>query len=637
MIIGNYNVTAEIICLIVAIFLFLLMLYSNPRKTRSYTIVFSGVILSIFTIISQIALISASTRTDIFGINTFFFLSSMFLFMYLIILCFIYASICLLSSNTRQHIHYLHYRMLAIALLYIIATVILFYYNSHISEHFPVDTILTFYTTAGLIDCVFSYISVIRNHKTIPSVTCKYAIIFIILDFIMLAVQIHFKYVIFTSLSYVLPFMILYILFHSNPYDEVIGCQNKYSYEARFSNSVLIKRNFLIIDIRFPQLKNVNYAIHNQQIDEMAALICREIELLHRLIHIYRIDPSEFAVMVYIRDENKVHTFINNVEQIINRNIQKASFNVNYRMVAFRNNPVISTTHRLNSLTDYLFSIDNASTGNCCYIATDTDYENFHETYRIEQMLLDIRNKNDLNDPRVICYAQPIFSVKDNSFRTAETLMRLQLDETIIYPDKFIPLAEKNGCIHTLTTIILNKVCSMIHELESLYSFDAITVNCSSSELSDKHLFDELMSIINANHVEARHIRLELTESSMFDDFDTVLYNMKKFNESGVMFYLDDFGTGYSNLERIIGCPFHTIKFDKSLLYKALKNDGVSDLMSHMISVFKKQGFILLIEGVEDDYQNEYCISQGFDYIQGYRYSKPHPIEELTDYFVKIQ
>ena len=213
--------------------------------------------------------------------------------------------------------------------------------------------------------------------------------------------------------------------------------------------------------------------------------------------------------------------------------------------------------------------------------------------------------------------------------------MRLSLDGTVIYPDKFIPLAESNNCIHTLTRIILNKACKIIHEFENDYDFDALTINCSSSELSDRNLFNDLMGIINDNGINPEHIRLELTESAMFDDFETVLYNMEKLNQSGIKFYLDDFGTGYSNIERIIGCPFYTIKFDKSLLYKALNNDGVSDLMSHMISVFKKQGFVLLIEGVEDDTQNSYCIEQGFDYIQGYKYSKPHPIIELKNYFNK--
>ena len=291
--------------------------------------------------------------------------------------------------------------------------------------------------------------------------------------------------------------------------------------------------------------------------------------------------------------------------------------------------------HKLNSMSDYLFNKIYNETGNQCYLATDKDYREFHENYKIEQLLLDIRNQNNLDDERVLCYAQPIFSVNENSFRTAEALMRLSLDGTIIYPDRFIPLAEKNHCIHTLTMIMINKVCRIVKEFESKYDFDAITINCSSSELSNRDLFDELMSIINNNDINPQHIRLELTESAIFDDFNMVLRNMEKLNQSGIKFYLDDFGTGYSNLERIIGCPFYTIKFDKSLLYKSLDNTAVSDIVSHLTSVFKEQGFILLIEGVENDEQADYSIGKGFDYIQGYKYAKPQPVINLKDYFNK--
>ena len=102
-------------------------------------------------------------------------------------------------------------------------------------------------------------------------------------------------------------------------------------------------------------------------------------------------------------------------------------------------------------------------------------------------------------------------------------------------------------------------------------------------------------------------------------------------------FYLDDFGTGYSNLERIIGCPFNTIKFDKTLLYKSLDNSAVSDIVSHLTSVFKEQGFVLLIEGVENEEQASYSIDKGFDYIQGYKYAKPQPVINLKDYFDKLE
>ena len=305
------------------------------------------------------------------------------------------------------------------------------------------------------------------------------------------------------------------------------------------------------------------------------------------MVHIYRFNNVDFAMIIYIKDETRIRQFLNNVEQCIIEHMHYSTYNVNYKIVAIQNNPVITNIHKLNSMSDYLFNKIYNETGNQCYLATDKDYREFHENYKIEQLLLDIRNQNNLDDERVLCYAQPIFSVNENSFRTAEALMRLSLDGTIIYPDRFIPLAEKNHCIHTLTMIMINKVCRIVKEFESKYDFDAITINCSSSELSNRDLFDELMSIINNNDINPQHIRLELTESAIFDDFNMVLRNMEKLNQSGIKFYLDDFGTGYSNLERIIGCPFYTIKFDKSLLYKSLDNTAVSDIVSHLTSVFK--------------------------------------------------
>ena len=121
----------------------------------------------------------------------------------------------------------------------------------------------------------------------------------------------------------------------------------------------------------------------------------------------------------------------------------------------------------------------------------------------------------------------------------------------------------------------------------------------------------------------------------MYDDFNAINYNIQMLEKNGVNFYLDDFGTGYSNLERIMNFPFMTIKFDKSLLYKAISDNNMDELVEGMVNIFKKRGFILLVEGVENDEQSQYSINKGFDYIQGYKYAKPIPINELINYFSK--
>lgn len=638
MLIGGYNVTAEIFSLITCSFLIFLMIYSNPRKTSSYRIIYCGALISLAAIISQLALIYCVSHSETYSVQLCIGISLLFLALYFIIITSLYIYISFLSSKIYNHRKGLHYMLTAFTIFYAVG-VVWFYSQktNYITEDniISIDAFINFYLMYGILTCFLCLFTVLHNQNTIPTVVNKYALVFIPVDFLMLTVQFITKNAIFTSLTYVLPFMIYYILFHSNPYDELIGCQNQNSFDARFSDSVAMKRNFLVVYLNFPQLKNVNYAAHNEKIEETAANVCRKIEQLHHMVHIYRLNNIDFAMILYIKDEDKIKQFLNNVEKCLIDNLHYSSYNINYKIVAIPNNPVISTVHKLNSMSDYLLDKINNKTGNQCYLATDKDYREFHENYKVEQLLLDIRNQNNLNDERVLCYAQPIFSVNENSFRTAEALMRLSLDGTIIYPDKFIPLAEKNHCIHTLTMIMINKVCQTIKEFESKYDFDAITVNCSSSELSNRDLFDELMNIINTNGIKPLHIRLELTESAIFDDFNMVINNMEKFNKSGIKFYLDDFGTGYSNLERIIGCPFYTIKFDKSLLYKSIDNSAVSDIVSHLTSVFKKQGFVLLIEGVENDEQADYSINKGFDYIQGYKYAKPQPVIKLKDYFNK--
>lgn len=638
MLIGGYNVTAEIFSLITCSFLIFLMIYSNPRKTSSYRIIYCGALISLAAIISQLALIYCVSHSETYSVQLCIGISLLFLALYFIIITSLYIYISFLSSKIYNHRKGLHYMLTAFTIVYAVG-VVWFYSQktNYITEDniISIDAFINFYLMYGILTCFLCLFTVLHNQNTIPTVVNKYALVFIPVDFLMLTVQFITQNAIFTSLTYVLPFMIYYILFHSNPYDELIGCQNQNSFDARFSDSVAMKRNFLVVYLNFPQLKNVNYAAHNEKIEETAANVCRKIEQQHHMVHIYRLNNIDFAMILYIKDEDKIKQFLNNVEKCLIDNLHYSSYNINYKIVAIPNNPVISTVHKLNSMSDYLLDKINNKTGNQCYLATDKDYREFHENYKVEQLLLDIRNQNNLNDERVLCYAQPIFSVNENSFRTAEALMRLSLDGTIIYPDKFIPLAEKNNCIHTLTMIMINKVCQTIKEFESKYDFDAITVNCSSSELSNRDLFDELMNIINTNGIKPQHIRLELTESAIFDDFNMVINNMEKFNKSGIKFYLDDFGTGYSNLERIIGCPFFTIKFDKSLLYKSIDNSAVSDIVSHLTSVFKKQGFVLLIEGVENDEQADYSINKGFDYIQGYKYAKPQPVIKLREYFNK--
>ena len=95
-------------------------------------------------------------------------------------------------------------------------------------------------------------------------------------------------------------------------------------------------------------------------------------------------------------------------------------------------------------------------------------------------------------------------------------------------------------------------------------------------------------------------------------------------------------GSIYRKPHQCLRCtelPFSVVKFDKSLLYSALKNKKTDRLINGIVPIIKTDNLSALVEGVEDDDQYEYSVGTGFEYVQGYKWAKPVPIMELKGYF----
>ena len=200
----------------------------------------------------------------------------------------------------------------------------------------------------------------------------------------------------------------------------------------------------------------------------------------------------------------------------------------------------------------------------------------------------------------------------------------------------FIPLAERNNFIHTLSKIILNKTCQNIKQMEQEgYHIERVSVNFSVQELHLDCFCDDVINIINQNGVEFSKIAIELTETRNEKDFLVMKKVIERLQALGIKFYLDDFGTGYSNFERLIGLPIDIIKFDRSLTILAGKNDESQFMVGSFSEIFKKAEYQILFEGVEDERDEVQCINMNAQYLQGYHYSKPIPIEQLKDFLEK--
>lgn len=637
MIINGYNIAAEEVVFIIAIAMFYITVVSRPRQTAVFSVVFYGQILGIINILLHIASIFMLDFSTSFQGWAFRMVVMLYYVSYLGVLTHLFSYIHLLSIKQRDNRDVLNILIIIMAGFYLLFVGAVYFTDGYIKiagDSYVFTNRYNINIVFAIVDLILVTMSLIINRDGIPKIFIKYLAIFLPGELVLLILQLAYPKYVFLSITYVLPFMLCYTVFHSILFDEVTGCQNKLAFESHFCTMQAKKKNCTVVYIKFPRLEIVD---NMELMDLVKIRISTEIRLLESKNHkafMYQINDFTYALIFERVSDFVTRETISFVKKRLDETMFSWAYSnrPEYKMVVIDYANELPNMNVLASYSGYLFEHEALKKSNC-YEATPQDYADCMEIRRIEKVIVDIRNKDNLNDPRVIVYVQPIFDVVNGGYRNAESLMRLDVEGDIILPDVFIPLAEKVGCVHTLTRIILNKVCRKIYEIQDYYLFDAVSVNVSLSEFMDYNLHDELIEIIKSNGVSCDKIRLEMTETMTSDEFEAIAHNMEEFNRAGVHFYLDDFGTGYSNLERIVSLPFKTIKFDKTLLYKSEDDPILMQLIKNMVDVFKNHGLVVLVEGVESEKQEALSIKLGFEYIQGYRFSKPVPVSTVQNFF----
>ena len=239
-----------------------------------------------------------------------------------------------------------------------------------------------------------------------------------------------------------------------------------------------------------------------------------------------------------------------------------------------------------------------------------------------------------------VVYLQPKFDIHKESIKGAEALIRWNYKgKEFLPPYRFIPFFEKDGSIAKIDDIVLDKVCTALakwkKEEKPLYP---ISVNLSRSRMDDIRLIDNLVNIIDRYGVDHKLIDFELTESATYDNMEHMLSVLQELRNRGFKISMDDFGTGYSSLSLLTRMPIDTLKIDKSFVDTiSTDNERKEDIivLHHIIALAKELGFACLAEGAESKRQVDRLRDLGCEIIQGYYYSKPIPISEYDEKYLK--
>lgn len=227
-------------------------------------------------------------------------------------------------------------------------------------------------------------------------------------------------------------------------------------------------------------------------------------------------------------------------------------------------------------------------------------------------------------------YYQPIYSVEGKCYNSAEALIRLRDEKYgFVPPDVFIPVAEQNGVIHKIGRFVLEEVCRFIASDEFAdLGLEYIEVNLSVMQCMSTTLADEVREVMDSYGVRPEQINLEITETAAAYAQTTMMNNINSLTDSGIAFSLDDFGTGYSNMKRIALMPFAIVKLDRTFTEMGC-SDKMRLVVKNTILMVKDMNLKIVVEGVETEDMVRDFSDLGVDYIQGYFYSRPLPLEDF--------
>lgn len=230
-------------------------------------------------------------------------------------------------------------------------------------------------------------------------------------------------------------------------------------------------------------------------------------------------------------------------------------------------------------------------------------------------------------------YYQPYQHVATGRYAGAEALVRWHsCDLGPVSPGEFIPVAEAHGIIGDIDAwvfrMVLDHSCAWQDEGIDV---GVIGVNMSAKELQDAGIVEEIRGRLAKSGLEPWRcpLALEITETAVVDNFETVHEILDKLRELGLEICLDDYGTGYSSLLYLQRAPLDVLKIDLSFVRRIVEDPTSLALTRSSISLGHSLDLEVIAEGVETEEQLEILKSLGCDYAQGYLYSRPLPKDEF--------
>jgi diguanylate cyclase (GGDEF)-like protein/PAS domain S-box-containing protein len=230
---------------------------------------------------------------------------------------------------------------------------------------------------------------------------------------------------------------------------------------------------------------------------------------------------------------------------------------------------------------------------------------------------------------------QPIVNLRTSAIAGVEALLRWQHPTLgLVFPDRFISIAEESGLIVPIGHWVLREACAQAKFWQdSGFSNLRLAVNISAVELRSKEFVAGVSAILAATGFDPQWLELELTETFLMQHSKSTSLVLGGIKGLGVSLALDDFGTGYSSLSHMRRLPIDTLKVDRSFVHDltgSAGGAGDASLVRAIINMGRSLHMRVVAEGVEALEQLTFLKEHGCSEAQGYHFSRPLPAADFA-------
>lgn len=225
-----------------------------------------------------------------------------------------------------------------------------------------------------------------------------------------------------------------------------------------------------------------------------------------------------------------------------------------------------------------------------------------------------------------------------NQIIGAEALIRWEHPtHGLILPSEFVPLAEESLLILPIGQWVLEAACEQLRDWQdNVLTEDLhLSVNVSARQFRQVNFVEQIRRTIAAFGVSPTKLKLELTESLVFDNVEDSIKKMRELRAIGIQFAMDDFGTGYASLSYLKSLPLSQIKIDRSFVRDIAIDRDDEIIVQTIISMANNLGLEVIAEGVETAAQLEFLSKNGCKVFQGFLFSKALSQAEFSQFIIQ--